>query len=107
MNQLNLFGSQLRDEGIQRAIVKADKDCENWSSKAFDFLINYSKLNKQFMTEDVREASIGVLEQPKNGRAWGGVVVRAVKSGLIIRKGFMNVKNHKAHCTPASVWIRI
>lgn len=107
MNQLNLFGEFLRNEGMQRAIEKADKDHVNWSTKAFEFLINYSKLNREFMTEDVRIASVGILEQPENGRAWGGVVVRAAKAGLIIRKGFMNVKNHKAHCTPASVWKRI
>ena len=56
------------------------------------------------MVEDVREASKGVVPVTPSTRAWGGVVVRASKAGVIKRKGFKNVKNAKAHCTPATLW---
>jgi len=56
------------------------------------------------MTEDVRISSEGIIEIPPSNRAWGGVIVRAVKSGLIKRIGFQNVNNPKAHKTPATLW---
>jgi hypothetical protein len=56
------------------------------------------------MTEDVREASKHQLSEPPSARAWGGIIVKAVKCGLIYRKGFRNVSNVKAHRTPASLW---
>ena len=56
------------------------------------------------MTEDIRLASEKKVPIPPSNRAWGGVVVRASKAGLITRAGFSNVKNAKAHSTPATVW---
>ena len=56
------------------------------------------------MTEDVRLASEKEIPMPPSNRAWGGIVVRASKAGLISRVGFSNVKNAKAHKTPATVW---
>jgi len=103
--ELNLFsGEYLRDCGILQAQLSADNQTENWSGKAFDYLRFYIKHNKQFMTEDVRISSEGIIEMPPSNRAWGGVIVRAVKSGLIKRIGFQNVTNPKAHKTPATLW---
>ncbi len=82
----------------------ADKQSYKWTYYAYQFLIDYIKSNKEFMAEDVRIASEGIVEAPPSKRAWGGIFVKAVKSGLIKRKGFMNVKNAKAHCTPATLW---
>jgi hypothetical protein len=105
--QINLFtGEQLRDAGIKRAIDNANEKTEKWAYMAYTFLTVYVRSNGEFMTEDVRLASSEIVPQPPSNRAWGGVIVRAVKSGLIIRKGFRNVKNNKAHCTPASVWVK-
>lgn len=104
-NQLNLFnGNDLRDEGIKRSVDHADDVIDSWSDRAYRFLNDYIKSNREFMAEDVRVASINQLPEPPSLRAWGGVFVRAAKSGLIVRIGFRNVINHKAHSTPASVW---
>ena len=97
-------GKELRDIGILQSMSNADSKSEKWSYNAYKFLLNYIKSNKQFMAEDVRVASIGKIEIPPSNRAWGGIFVKAAKSNLIKRKGFMNVKNAKAHCTPATVW---
>ena len=106
--QLNLFtGQQLRDKGISQAVNHADQQSENWSHYAYQFLLSYIKQNREFMTEDVRAASVGIVDEPPSSRAWGGIIVRAVKSGLIRRLGFRSVSNAKAHCTPASVWGRV
>lgn len=107
-SQLNLtFAETLRDQGIAKALHSAERECPNWTENAYSFLLNYIKSNKEFMAEDVREASKGIVSDPPSQRAWGGVFVRAVKSGLITRKGFRNTRNAKAHCTPASVWERV
>jgi len=97
-------GQELRDQGIQKAVDNADSQIENWSQRAYEFLVEYCKTNKGFMTEDVRNASLKVLESPPSNRAWGGIMVRARKAGLITPNGFKNVKNKKAHCTPATYW---
>ncbi len=100
----NFSGKELRDLGIIQATENANNKSEDWSYYAYKFLLEYVKLHKEFMAEDVRNASEGIVEIPPSNRAWGGVMVKAVKSGLIKRKGFKNVKNSKAHCTPATLW---
>ena len=97
-------GAQLRDKGIKQAIDNADDTHERWSEKAYKFLTNWIKTQYEFMTEDVRLASEKTVPIPPSNRAWGGVVVRASRAGLISRVGFSSVKNVKAHRTPATVW---
>ena len=111
--QLNLFnmpiitGEILRDKGIEKAVDHANETHIQWSEQAFDFLMKYIKTSTEFMAEDVRQASIGIVPHPPSLRAWGGIIVRAAKAGLIKKTGFRNVKNIKAHCTPASIWAKI
>ena len=97
-------GSQLRDKGIKQAINNANDTHEKWSEKAYKFLTDYIKSHHEFMTEDVRVASEKKIPIPPSNRAWGGIILRASKAGLISRVGFSNVKNAKAHKTPATVW---
>jgi len=105
MKQLDLFsGTQLRDIGINQSLEHSDLIINDWTNKAYQFLLDYIKSNKEFMAEDVRMASEGIIETPPSKRAWGGIIVKAVKSGIIRRKGFRAVKNVKAHCTPATLW---
>ena len=104
MNQLDLFqGRKNRDQGIKQAEDHANQ-YENWSVKAYTFLLYYIQQKKEFMTEEMREASKGSVPDPPSARAWGGIIVRAVKNGLIKRKGYGQVKNPKAHRANASVW---
>ena len=93
-----------RDRGIKRAVDHAEKITDNWSEKAYGFLRQYMTRHCEFMSEDVREASRGIVPEPPSHRAWGAIIVRAVKEGLIRRLGYQTVKNAKAHCTPASLW---
>ena len=97
-------GTELRDKGIKKALDNANNTHDKWSDKAYDFLLKYIKYQNQFMTEDVRVASEKAIPKPPSNRAWGSVILRASRSGLINRVGFANVKNAKAHKTPASVW---
>lgn len=104
-NQTELFtGQYYRDAGIKKAVDHANETEFNWSVQAFGFLLIYIQSNDTFMCEDLRFASTNIVTQPPSKRAWGGIIRRASKAGLIKRIGFKNVKNVKAHCTPAAVW---
>jgi len=102
--QLQLFGSELRDEGIKQAIEHANSKTEGWAEKAYNFLLLFIKCNPEFLTEDVRRCSTGIVPEPPSRRAWGGIVVRAAKNGIIESIGYRPVRNPKAHRTPATLW---
>lgn len=92
-----------RDQGIDRALENAELHHPAWSDLALDYLKRYP--GKQFMAEEVRVwAHKNGLAEPPHARAWGGVIVKAKKLGLIEHCGYGNVSNPKAHRTPASVW---
>lgn len=105
MEELNIEkGKELRDKGIQQSFDFAEKKKVNWGSIAYDFLLKYVKNNSEFMAEDVRIASNGIVPEPPSKRAWGAIFVQAKRSGLIERVGYGSVKNPKAHRTPATIW---
>lgn len=97
-------GEVLRDKGIKQSYDHANEVHENWGEQAFNFLKLYMRHNKEFMAEEVRMASSLVVPEPKSSRAWGAIIVRAKKEGLIYHHGYRSVSNAKAHKTPASVW---
>lgn len=101
--QLDIFESRKeRDHGIFQAVTHADQVHDSWQERAFMFLTAFKK--STFMAEDIRKAAEGIVPDPPSQRAWGGIIVRAARAGIIERIGFSNVKNVKAHATPASVW---
>tara|TARA_Y100000296_G_scaffold78310_1_gene100863 strand:+ start:357 stop:668 length:312 start_codon:yes stop_codon:yes gene_type:complete len=97
-------GIELRDKGIKKAINNANDTHDKWSDKAYSFLTKWIKTQYEFMTENARTASEKEIPKPPSNRAWGGIILRASRAGLIYRVGFSNVKNAKAHSTPASIW---
>jgi hypothetical protein len=97
-------GEMLRNKGIEQAIENANARSTGWANEAYQFLLDYIKDHKEFMTEDVRNASAGIVPDPPSKRAWGGIVVRAAKNKLIEKRGFKAVQNPNAHCTPATLW---
>jgi hypothetical protein len=97
-------GQIARDNGIQKSLDSANSVVKNWSDIAYGFLLGYADSHKEFMIEEVRNASVGFVPEPPSKRAWGGIAVRAAKNDIIKRRGFRNVKNAKAHCTPATLW---
>ena len=99
-----IAGIVLMRLGIKKAVTHANVEVNGWSDQAYNYLLDYTKTHKEFMVEEVRESSKGIVPIPPSTRAWGGIVVKASKAGVIKRKGFKNVKNVKAHCTPATLW---
>lgn len=97
-------GADLRDEGMNKAIIHADYVTEKWSDMAYAFLMKYIQSHPFFMAEDVREASKEIVPEPPHKRAWGGIVRRAATEGFIIGCGIQKVKNPTSHCANAAVW---
>lgn len=119
-NQINLFdtpapviekplatGKELRDRGIERAIIHANEMEEGWSERAFILLKEYIKNNTEFLAEDFREWSKDRLIQPAHNRAFGGIFFRARKQNLIKRINCIPVKNPKAHRCLATLWRKV
>lgn len=95
-----------RDAGIQQAIDHANAVVDNWSEKAYHLLIDFiEEVPGEFMVEDLRAyAAMKDFPLPPSARAWGAVILRAAKSGLVENAGYGKTKNKKAHRTPASLW---
>jgi hypothetical protein len=95
-----------RDNGIKAAVDHADRVSEGWSDKAYQFLLKFlNNHNGPFMAEEIRSAAALMdFELPPSARAWGAVVLKAAKAGIIERVGIQKVKNKTAHCANATVW---
>lgn len=98
-----------RDAGIKKAVNHANKIRPGWGEDAYKFLKKFlAGHNGPFMAEDVRSyAALLDFELPPNDRSWGAIIVRAKKEGLIEQRGTRKVKNKKANCANAAVWIQI
>lgn len=108
--QLDIFQSTvLRNEGIQQAVDHADDFAPDWSVKAYELLKKF--LNNHvgpFMAEEVRSyAEMIQFPSPPSQRAWGGIIARAAREGLIEGRGYAPVRNVNAHRTPARVWVQV
>lgn len=98
-----------KEIGIQQAVEHANRIMPDWSENAYRYLESYIVLHKRhhrFMTEDVRRAAELSLKVPipPSKRAWGAIILRACKSGIIKKVGHDKVKNTNAHSAFASVW---
>lgn len=99
-------GDLLADVGIARAAGHAERTNDGWQDAALGFLIRQPK--KVFTTEDVRKyAHARGLPQPPDPRAWGAVIRRAIKEGLIQLFEIDRSKNPQAHARPVRVWQKI
>lgn len=107
MTQLTLSegAERLKQLGIARAIDNAEKAAPGWTSEALSFVREYARLHAVFMAEEVRAFAHGQgLPLPPSARAWGGVIIKAAKSGLLKKVGTGTVSNARAHKCFASRW---
>lgn len=111
MTQSNLSfvtGRDLRDAGMHTAITNAEQQSLNWPDEAMRALQMYllDHPNRKFMTEDVREYAYNVLAvpYPPHCRAWGAIIAKAARNGLIERVSIGPVKTASSHMANASVW---
>jgi hypothetical protein len=99
-----LTGKQTRDIGIKQAEDHANQVHDKWSDQAYKFALDYLKFHPAMMGEDIRKVSEGFIPHPPSLRAWGSIIVRLRKEGLITQVGFNQVRNPKAHCANAACW---
>src|SRR5690625_2373244 len=111
MTQANLpfvSGRDLRDAGMHQAVTNADDQNPNWSDEAMMALKLYlmAHPDKEFMTEDLRAYAYDVLAipYPPHCRAWGAIIAKAAREGLIERVRIAPVKTPSSHMANASVW---
>lgn len=102
------IGRENRDNGIKQAIDHAKQEDVLWPGKAYLMLKRYLSFNiGEFMGEDIRKYSeANGLPEPPSKRAWGAIMVKAAKAGLITKVGTRSVKNPKAHMANATLWIK-
>ena len=104
--QLSLFhdGRHLRDKGIARAAQHAEDVEPDWQEKALDFLRTFAQERSLFSGEMVREASHASVPEPPHLRAWGAIMLTAAKRGWIVKDGYIQVQNPRAHRANAALW---
>lgn len=100
MNQLDIdFVKDRRDDGIARSAANSGDD---WQDAAFQCLQEYAKRHGQFMTEDVR-FDAAQLAAPPTAKAWGQVVRRAKKEGVIADSGTCG-RAKSSNLSPKPLW---
>lgn len=102
-------GHELKQAGITVAANHADQVNPGWQDMAFEALKQFLFWNKsKFLCETFRlfaEEEWNV-PHPPNARSYGAVIQRAKREGLITHAGITQVKNPKAHCANASLWVK-
>ena len=93
-----------RDAGIAASVEHADQVNANWSARASEYLLDYARrAGGAFLAEQVREYAHGEgLEYPPDGRAWGAVLSRAARAGLIRQIGYAPAKS--SNRSPKVLW---
>lgn len=101
---------RLRDEGIDRAVTKADKESPRWSDRAYKLFVEKFLLNHNgpFMGEDFRSyCALMDFDSPHSNRAFGGIFLRARHAGIIRSLGKKETRSKKSHRANAEVWIQV
>jgi hypothetical protein len=83
--------------GMTRAVERAGSE---WAEDAYRWLVGYLRANPKLGPDDAREHG---CPEPTDWRAWGAVVQRAARDGLIARTDEF-VARRSGHGTPSPVW---
>ena len=95
--------AERRDDGMQRAVEHADAVDMFWSDTAYAHVMDFCRLKDTFLTEDARAFAEGRgLNPPPDGRAWGAVMRRAAKNGLMKKCGYAPAKS--SNLSPKVLW---
>jgi hypothetical protein len=98
-----------RDEGMRIAVDHADAVTPNWSEHALNWVRLYCKTNKEpFVCDELREWSEprGCMV-PISSQAWGSVMVKACKDGVIKKLGYTTCifpNRTNTHAKPVAQW---
>ena len=95
-------------EFIERAAIAQERRSPNWQDRAINLLSTYLLTADSFITEDFRAwATANGLDAPKEPRAYGAVMIRAKKAGMIRSTGeYRQMKSEQSHSCPKMVWAK-
>lgn len=94
-----------RDQGIENATQHANRVRREWSAQADAYakMMIARRGFKPFLLEEIVEASKrDGVPQPPDGRAWGGVIIRLAKEGLVRKMGYGAAKT--SNTSPKVLW---
>jgi hypothetical protein len=93
-------------KAIKQSNDHADKVIPDWSELAMDGLRKYAAVVDNFITEEARRWLVGIVPEPPDNTAWGGVIVKAKNIGLIepVEGVFRKTADKISHCRPSQVW---
>lgn len=89
--------------GHEMAELAGDNAGEDWKDTAFEAFVNHARKHKFFTTEEVRQSNPD-LPSPPDTRAWGAVVRRAVKNGVVKSAGWTRAKSLTVHGMVVTQW---
>lgn len=97
-----------KELGIIRAETKQEQIEPGWQDLAIEKLKLFIQSTNQFITEDFRLwAEDNGLSQPPEPRAYGAMILKANKLGLIRwNSTYQEMKNPKSHGCPKKVWVK-
>lgn len=101
-----MTGQELRDRGMQTAIDHAKSINAGWDVIAEIFLKHYISNHEYFKAEDVVEASHGIVPEPPDVRAWGGIVRRVAGQGYMRRFEVVQANKTSSHMGFVTLWKR-
>lgn len=98
-----------KELGILRAETKQEQIQPGWQDLAIDKLKIYLQFTNEFITEDYRLwAEQNGLSQPPEPRAYGAMIIKSQKLGLIKWNGnYQEMKEAKSHGCPKKVWKKV
>lgn len=90
-----------RDAAMASAVEHADNATPGWSDAALEYVKHFARAHKEFLAEDVRVlAPLLGLPEPPDNRAWGAVIRRARKEGIITPAGY----GTDQYCSIKQIW---
>lgn len=103
-------GRLLAREGAKRAADHADLVHPSWQDRAFGYLLEYLAAYPsrcEITCESVRKhAEAKGFAAPPDKRAWGHIMLRGRRAGVLKRLGWTTADDPKVHCNPISLWGR-
>lgn len=110
MNDNKIQGSAtsqaLATAGMELAAANADAQAPGRSERALTHVISFAMQTHEFLGEDVRSwahRDMG-LDHPPKACAWGAVMTRAAREGIIEHAGYAKTRIPPQHSKPAVKW---
>lgn len=97
-----------RQDGMNRALMNTESKNPQWAAQALDILKRFiASHSEPFMVEDVRAFAYKQgLQHPERDQAWGAIIRRACKNGLINKIGQGIAKDPTRHRGYTAIWMK-